>query len=150
MSVSLSQCAGFLAREGVRHHVDHEQSVIRIVFVTRNYRNLRGEKLLVLSLEAPDEGHRCRVSIPRAFAADGDVAATCLSLCRLAADTPLVSAEFDADFEDLRMVVETVVEDGGLTSLQVLSMVDRLVEAAEAWAVAIASLQARRRSPRAA
>ena len=82
--------------------------------------------------------------------ADGDVAATCLQLCRLAAETPLVAAEFDADFEDLRMVVETVVEDGGLTSLQLLSMVDRLVEAAEAWSVALARLPSGRRRRRVA
>ena len=150
MPIRLSECADFLAKEGVRHHVDHEQGVVRIVFVTRNYRNLRDEKLLVMSLETPDEGHRCRVSIPRAFAADGDVAATCLQLCRLAAETPLVAAEFDADFEDLRMVVETVVEDGRLTSLQILSMVDRLVEAAEAWSVALARLPSGRRRRRAA
>ena len=48
------------------------------------------------------------------------------------------------------MVVETVVEDGRLTSLQLLSMVDRLVEAAEAWSVALARLPSGRRRRRAA
>ena len=53
-----------------------------------------------------------------------------------------MSPEFDADFEDLRMVVETVVEDGTLSSLQLLSMVDRLVEAAEVWSVVLAGAEA--------
>lgn len=150
MPINLSQCSQMLATDGVRHHVDAEQGVIRAVFVTRRYKNLRGEKLIVMTIEAPDDGHRCRVSIPRAFAVAGDMAATCRALCCLAADTPLVAAEYDADFEDLRMVVETVVEDGELTRLQLLSMVDRLVEAAEVWSATIAGLQPQQRKRRAA
>jgi hypothetical protein len=150
MPTNLSQISTLLTKDGVRHHVDAEQQVIRAVFVTRCYKNLRGERLLVVHIETPDDGCRCRVSIPRAFAVTGDVAAICTVLCRLAADTPLVAAEFDADFEDLRMVVEMVVEDGSLTALQLLSMIDRLVEAAEAWAPAIAGLQPKQRKRRAA
>lgn len=150
MPISLSQCSQLLALDGVRHHVDAGEGVIRAVFVTQQYKNLRGEKLIVMSIETPDDGHRCRVSIPRAFSVADDVAATCLSLCRLAADTPLVAVEYDADFEDLRLVVEVPVEDGGLTGLQLLSMVDRCVEAAELWAAAIASTSFGRRKRRAA
>ena len=150
MPISLSQCSQLLALDGVRHHVDAGQGVIHAIFVTRQYKNLRGEKLIVMNIETPDGGHRCRVSIPRAFSADGYVAATCLSLCRLAADTPLVGVEYDADFEDLRLVVEVPVEDGGLTGLQLLSMVDRCVEAAEIWAAAIGRVPVGRRKRRAA
>jgi hypothetical protein len=150
MPISLSQCSQLLSLDGVRHHVDAGAGAIHAIFVTRQYKNLRGEKLIVMNIEVPDEGHRCRVSIPRAFAVDGDVAATCLSFCRLAADTPLVSVEYDADFEDLRLVAEVPVEDGGLTGLQLLSMVDRCVEAAEIWAASIGSLPAARRKRRAA
>jgi len=137
VAISLSQCAGFLTSAGVRHHVDNEQKKIRLVFVTEYYRNLRGERLLIMNLEMPDNGQRCRMSIQRAFSADRDVAATCLTMCRLAAETPLVAAEFDADFEDLRMVIEAVVEDADVTSSQLLAMVNRLKEAAEIWSVAI-------------
>jgi hypothetical protein len=133
MAVSLQECAGILAQESIRHHVDHEEQAIRIAFVTHSYRNLRGEKLAIVRLEAPDDGHRCRVSIERAFPADGDAAAACMTACLLAAATPAVHVEFDAEFENLRMVAETVVEDGTLTPLQMMSMIDRLVEAAEAW-----------------
>jgi hypothetical protein len=138
MAINLSQCAGFLSTAGIRHHVDADQGVLRLVFVTEHYRNLRGERLLIMTLETPDDGQRCRASIQRAFAAGGDVATSCLTLCRLAADTPLVAAEYDADFEDLRMVVETVVEDAEFTSAQLTAMVNRLVEAAEVWSIAIA------------
>jgi hypothetical protein len=75
--------------------------------------------------------------IQRAFTPGPDIATTCLTLCQMAADTPLVGIEYDAAAENLRMVIEAVVEDGELTRLQLLSMIDRLVEAAEAWHVAI-------------
>lgn len=136
----LSHCAEILSKERVRHHVDVEDNVIRVVFVTRNYRNLRGEKLAIAQIAAPDDGRRCRVTIERAFAPGPDAAATCLALCQAACDTPLVGIEFDADCENLRLVAETLVENGGLTRRQLLSMVDSVVEAAEVWqAVAIAA-----------
>jgi hypothetical protein len=139
MPTSIADCAHLLAEQGLRHHVDAEEAVIRLVFVTQQYRNLRGEKLIVMSIEAPDDGQRVRVCIARAFAVDTDPAAVCLAACRLAADTPLVAVEFDADFSDLRLVVETAVEDGSLSQIQLVSMIDRLVEAAEAWAPAMAT-----------
>ena len=133
MASNLSCCAQLLSQTRVRHHLDAEQSLIRVVFVTRHYRNLRGENLAIAQIATPDDGRRCRVTIERAFAPGPNPAATCLALCKAAADTPLVGAEFDAECENLRLVIETVVEDGGLTVRQLLSMVDSLVEAAEAW-----------------
>lgn len=141
MPIGLKECSQMLAAEAVRHHVDEEEQAIRIAFVTRNYRNFRGEKLAILRLETPDDGHRMRVSIERAFACDGDIAATCMLVACLAADTPLVHAEYDADFENLRMVVETVVEDGAITQLQLMSMIDQVVAAAEVWQASIHSLR---------
>ena len=140
MPTSLSQCARALAEEGVRHHVDEAEQAIRVAFVTRHYRNLRGERLAIVRIETPDEGHRCRVSIGRAFAVGADPDATCGRLCRLAADTALIGIEFDADREDLRMVAEMPVEDGTVSRLQLLSMVDRLVEAAEVWHFGLATM----------
>lgn len=137
MSMSLSRCAAILTQNGVRHHVDGAEAAIRAVFVTRQYRNLRGERLAIVRLQTPDAGQRCRASIERAFAPGPDVAATCLTLCRFAAETPLVGIEYDADEENIRIVIETSVEDGALTSRQLLSMVDRLLEAAEAWHAAL-------------
>lgn len=133
MATSLRQCAEHLTAERVRHHVDLEQRVIRVVRLTRDYRNLRDEKLAILQVATPDDGRRCRVSIERAFAVGDDAAVTCRELCRAAADTPAVGVEYDADFDNLRMVVETVVEDGDLTRRQCLSMIVSLTEAAEIW-----------------
>ena len=149
MSTSLARCAEFLSADGVRHHVDVAEAAIRIVFVTQRYLNPRGEKLALVRLETPDDGHRCRVSIERAFPVGSNPAATCLELCRLAAATPLVAVEYDDDFENLRMVVETVIEDGEMTRLQLLSMVDRLVEAAEWWHGAITASHPRKARHRA-
>jgi hypothetical protein len=140
MPVTLKHCAKILAAESVRHHVDEEEGVIRIAFVTRSYRNLRDERLAIVRLETPDDGCRCRASIERAFACGASISATCLALASLAAATPLVHAEYDADFENLRLVVETVVEDGSLTRLQMMSMIDRLVEAAESWYTAFGQM----------
>ncbi len=138
MPTNLEACARMLTKDGVRHHVDPVDGVIRAVFVTQAYVNPRGERLAVVRIDAPDDGHRCRASIARAFPAGTDPAATCEMLCRMAADTPAVGVEYDAD-EGLRLVVETIVEDGRLTTLQLLSMVDRVVEAAETWHAAIAT-----------
>jgi hypothetical protein len=94
------------------------------------------------------EGYRCRVTLERAFPAGRSAAATCLTLCRLAAETPLVGVEYDAAAESLRIVAEAVVEDGSLTRLQLLSMIDRVVEAAEAWQAALSTGRNRPRKPR--
>lgn len=150
MPTSIAECARLLSQQGLRHHVDVEESVIRLVFVTRQYRNLRDEKLIVMSVETPDDGHRLRLCIARAFACTHDPAAVCLAACRLAADTPLVAAEFDADCDDLRLVVETSVEDGALTALQITAMIDRLVEAAEDWSSVLATEESSTRGGRAA
>ena len=140
MPTSISACARLLEKLGLRHHVDVDEGVIRLVFVTREYQNLRGEHLAVVGLETPDDGRRVRACISRAFAPGNDPARTCLALCRHAADVPLVAVEFDADRADLRLVVETAVEEGSLSASQVAAMIDRIVEAAEAWAPLVASV----------
>lgn len=137
MAFSLDCCAEILSKERVRHHVDVDEDVIRVVFVTRHYRNLRGERLAIAQISMPDDGRRCRVTLERAFAPGSDAAATCLALCRAAAATPLVGVEFDAECDNVRMVVETVVEDAGLTRLQLLWMIDSIIDAAEIWQAAV-------------
>jgi hypothetical protein len=117
----------------VRHHVDVEQGVIRVLWITRDYLSLRQENLAILQITAPDDGQRCRVTLERAFAVGRDPAATCLELCRAAADTPGVGIEFDAGVDNLRMVVEAAVEDGELTQRQLAVMIGSLAEAAERW-----------------
>ena len=133
MAVTLRRCAEHLAAAGVRHHLDAEEQVIRIVRVTREYRSLRDERLAILQIAAPDDGRRCRVTIERAFAVGQDAGRTCLDLCQAAAATPVAGVEFDAEFDNLRLVAEAVVEDGDLTRRQLVSMIDALVEAAEIW-----------------
>jgi hypothetical protein len=148
MPISLAQCAKHLSAEAVRHHVDLPEGAIRVVFLTRCYTNPRGEKLAVVRIALPDEGYRCRVTVERAFSAGRSPASTCLTVCRLAAETPLVGVEYDAEAASLRIVAETVVEDGELTRLQLLSMIDRVVEAAEAWQAALSIGRRRLQKPR--
>lgn len=131
MPLTLLQCKNILAAEGIRHHVDDVEGAIRIVFLTRGYRNLRDENFAVVTLATPDDGRRCRLTIERAFTPGRNAAAACLALCRHAAGTPCVGVEYDAAQKNLRLVTEAVVEDGDLTPLQLLTMVDQLVAAAE-------------------
>jgi hypothetical protein len=144
MATSLSQCAKFLAREGVRHHVDVAEGAIRVVLVTRRYRNLRAERLLIIRIETPDDGCRCRVSVPRAFAVGSDPAARLSTLCGLAAETPLVGVEHDPGTADVRLVAEMPVEDARLTQLQLLTLIDRVTAAAESWHASLATGSGRR------
>lgn len=140
MPVSLPDCSRMLAAEGVRHHLDTEAGVIHVVLASRDYHSRRDERLIVIRLTAPDEGRRCRMTLHRAFlpGAGRDTAALCLAVCSLAAETPLIGVEYDALQDDLRLVVETVVEDADLTMLQMLSMLDSIVLAAETWPAALA------------
>lgn len=133
MAVSLNRCAAHLTGAGIRHHHDAEQDVIRVVRLTCEYRNVRDENMVILQITTPDEGRRCRVTIERAFRAGENTASIYRELCRAAADTPLVGVEFDAEFDNLRMVVEAVVEDGELTRQQLVAMIDSLAAAAEVW-----------------
>lgn len=140
MPTSLAACARLLEKLGLRHHLDADEGVIRLVFVTREYQNPRGEHLAIMGLETLDDGHRVRARISRAFAPGDDPARLCLALCGLAAEVPLVAVEFDADRGDLRLVVEMAVAEGTLAASQVAAMVDRLVEAAESWGPLVAAL----------
>ncbi len=128
------QCyARLLAEQGLKHHLDAEEGVLRIVLVTRAYRNARGEKLLILTVDAPDDGDRLRARIAFAFPPGDDPARLCLLLCRLTAETPLVAVEFEAEREDLALVAEMPVLDGSVTAGQLLALIDGLVVAAEEW-----------------
>lgn len=135
MPLTLEDCAEALQQAGLRHHVDGEQQLIRLVLVTSRYRNRRGEHLAIVTIGVQDDGHRLRLSLERAFEAGRDPAVACLLACRCAAATPLVAAEYDADFDNLRLVTESVVGEQGADSAMLASLVEHLVCAAEVWQV---------------
>ena len=136
MPLTLKDCAERLQTAGLRHHLDVEERVIRVVVVTSRYLNRRGEHLAIITIAVQDEGERVRLSIERAFDASPDPAGTCLVACGCAAATPFVAAEYDADFDNLRLVIEAVVPKRGFAAAVLASLVDRLVGAVEAWQVA--------------
>lgn len=129
----IEEMAAMLRRHGLRHHVDVELQAIRVVCVTETYRNLRDERIAIVTLSAPEEGRLLRGTIERAFAAGDDASRVCERLCRMAADTPLVGVEYDADLDNLRLVIETFLADARPTPQQVLTMIGCLVDAAEIW-----------------
>lgn len=133
MPWTMKDCAAAVAETGLRFHHDEAEQVIRLVFVTSCYRNRRGEHLAVVTLALPDAGQRLRLSIERAIDPGGDPAAVCLAACRFAAAVPLVGVEYDADFDNLRLVVEATVDRATINQEQLRIMIDRLVDAAELW-----------------
>jgi len=137
MAVTIKQLASALAAGGIRHHVDVDDHVIRVVFVTKRYLNPRGERLAILQLEATDGGNTCRASLPRSFPAGSALPDRCLSLCQALADVPLARLEHDPASDTLQLTAELPVEDGELTPRQVFALLDAIVEAAEAGEAAL-------------
>ena len=133
MPWTLEDCAAALGQTELRYHYDEAEQAIRLVFVTSRYRNRRGEHLAVVTVTTPADGQRLRLSIERAIEVGNDPAAACLAACQFAAAMPLVGVEYDADFDNLRLVVETVLQDGLPTPLQLCTMVNKLIDAAEIW-----------------
>ncbi len=137
MPLNMRRYAQLLAEQGLKHHLDAEEGVLRMLLVTRVYRNARGENVLILTVDAPDDGDRLRARIAFAFPPGDDPARLCLLLCRLTAETPLVAVEFDAEREDLALVAEMPVIDGSVTVRQLLALVNGLVAAAEECQIVI-------------
>jgi len=135
MPWTLKDCAAALKQTDLRHHHDEAERTIRLVFVTSRYRNLRGEHLAVVTMTTPVDGQLLRVSIERVTEAAAPPADTCLAACRFAAAMPLVGVEYDAEFDNLRLVVESLIEDSPPTPSQLHTMIGRLIEAAEIWSV---------------
>lgn len=107
--------------------------MIRVVFMTHSYQNLRGERFALLTLTAAEDEQACHAAIDRAFAAGDDPAATCLAACRLARETPGIAVGFDDASGSLSIGVSTMLEGARLTSPQLLAMLDKLVITAEDW-----------------
>lgn len=63
---------------------------------------------------------------------------------------PFVAVEFAAASDDLCLVADIPIEDGSLTSQQLMAMLARLVDAAEEWTVALDSRLRRGAARRAA
>lgn len=137
MPVTIQDLSSLLGSGGIRHHVDETERSIRVVIVTRRYRNPRAEGLAILRIDAADEGNRCRVSLDRAFAPARRVAALCLDLCRALADVPLATVAYDAATRAVQLRAEVPVEDGSITPRQLFALLDAVVEAAEAGQAAI-------------
>lgn len=133
MRALLADYGRLLDKAGMAHHLDREDGVVRLVFVTRRYRNLRGERLAIVTLTAADDGRSCQATIERAFAAGDDPAATCLAACRLAQASRGVAVAVDAASATLSLSMTTVLEGTRLTGGQLLAMIDTLVMTAEAW-----------------
>lgn len=134
MAIDLSDLSRALAASRIRHHVDAEERVIRVVCATPSYENLRGERIAILRIEPACEGRIARVALARVSACGEDAAAACERLARVAASEPLVGVEFDAAEGDLRFVAQAWVEERSLSTGELPAMIDALIRAAETLA----------------
>lgn len=139
MAVTIDELATLCGVAGLRHHLDAEEGVVRVVLVTKCYVNPRAERLAIMRIEAAEAGTRCRVALERAFALERRAAATCLALCRATSDVPLVRLEHDEASRSLRLVAEMPIEDGQVTPRQLCALIDGVVAAAEAGQQALAT-----------
>lgn len=139
MPATIDMLSQLLSSAGLRHHVDAEDGMIRVVFVTRHYLSARSERLAILRVEVADGGCLCRVVLERAFATGSDHAGTCLTVCEALGDVPLVRAEPDPQGRSLRLVAELAVEDATPTPRQLFALLDAVVEGAEAGQAAVKS-----------
>jgi hypothetical protein len=131
MPLTLEQLSGLLRQQGLRHHLDEENRLVRIVFATRRYRNLRGEHLAIVELGVSRDGGACQVAISRAFRPTGGCGPACLALCTELSDSAFVSVRHDAELAILGLTAAIPVEDGAVTAEQLFALVDQLIEAAE-------------------
>jgi len=139
MAVTIGELAAVCTTGGLRHHLDAEEQVIRLMLGTKAYVNARAERLAIVRIEAAAGGERCRVVLERAFTAGRHAAARCLAVCRATSDVPLVRLEHDPTSRSFRLVAEMPVEDAVVTARQLFALLDRVVEAAEAGQRALAS-----------
>lgn len=140
MAITIGRLSRLLSSGGIRHHVDLDEGVIHVVFVTRCYDNRRGERLAILRVAVAEEGCTCRVSLEQAFAAGKTAAQTCLALCRGCNGAVSVALEEDTASRTFRLVAAVPVEDGRLTLRQLGAVLDSVVAAAEAGTEALASV----------
>ncbi|MFM7206199.1 MAG: hypothetical protein ACKO4T_05995 [Planctomycetaceae bacterium] len=145
MPAMLVSCARLLATAGIRHHLDHDEGVIRVVFTTRRYRNPRGEHLAIVTLDAAGDGRSCRARIERAFPAGRDPAAACLDLCRLAGEFPGVGFRYDDDSRSISLTAIAFAGGGRITAAQLCGLLDAVVVAAETCHRACEGPEERRR-----
>ena len=132
MGMTIGELSAICERAGLRHHLDPEELVIRVVLVTPRYVNARGEPLAILQIEAPDSGNRCRVVLERVCPVGRTPADTWLAAMRCLGDLPFVRLEEDLASHSLRLVAEMPLEDGAVTMRQLCALCDGIVAAAEA------------------
>ena len=137
MGMTIGELAALCERAGLRHHLDPEELVIRVVLVTPRYVNARGEPLAILQIEAPDSGNRCRVVLERVCPVGRTPADTWLAAMRCLGDLPFVRLEDDSASRSLRLVADIPVEDGAVTIRQLCVLCDGVVAAAEAVQAAV-------------
>jgi len=132
MAIDLTELAVLLRVSGIRHHVDVEEGVIRVVWVTRSFENLRGERHAILRIEPTCAGRVCRVTLARVADCGERAAASCERLARVAAHEPLVGVEYDPLKADLRLAAAAWVEHREFAPTELLAMIRGVIGAAEA------------------
>lgn len=131
MAHGIHQLSALLASHGIRHHLDDEELVIRIVLPMRRYLSLRREPLAVVRIEITDTGQICRASIAPGFRPDGNLATACLAIASGLIDQSCVAVHHAAGSDTLDLVAAMPFDAASATADQLCALIDHLCAAAD-------------------
>lgn len=131
MTHGIHHLSALLATHGLRHHVDDEELVIRIVLPMRRYLSLRREPLAVVRIEITDMGQTCRASIAPGFRPEGSLAAACLAIAGGLIDCSCVAVHHAAGSDTLDLVAAMPFDSASVTADQLCVLIDHLGAAAD-------------------
>ena len=136
MATSIAKITELLGEEKLKHNVNEEGDFIIVDFVTRNYRNVRGENSLRIIVSPEENGAFIKFFVPRAYACPkGMTSYNRLSLFQVLLHiswmTKMLQFEFDPDDGEIRMMIEFPLEDAELTRSQLSRCVSTIFNAAE-------------------
>lgn len=124
-------CGRLLEKAGIRHHLDSEQGVIRVVFCTTAYRNPRGERFAIVTLDAPIGSGCLRATIAPAFTAGPSLAVVCRTASALVDDLPSIGVRHDAATGSISLSCTLLLGRGRVSVDGICLLLDEVVSAAE-------------------
>lgn len=136
MATSIDKIVDLLDQEKLKHTVSPEGDFIIVDFVTRNYRNVRGESSLRVIISPEEKGEFIKLFVPKAYACPkGMTSFNRLSLFQVLLHiswmTKMLQFEYDPDDGEIRMMIEFPLEDAELTRRQLSRCVSTILNAAE-------------------
>ncbi len=130
MASTYEQISAVLTSEGLRHHVDEDNSYITTGFKTENYTNPDKENNIQLIVKLTEKGKFIEIVAPQCYSyPEGPhktaVFQTCLMISWM---TKMVQFEYDPSDGEVRAIIEFPLEDALLTQKQLLRCLHGLTQ----------------------